>query len=175
MGTLATILTSKDFLSSLPAVTLLIIVLVVLTKVFKIQVKTKHIQIGGESKESFYERTIVREQCDFTHTYLMGLLGKIEAVCPDHTLMYNGYFSKYILELAYDEFVKWINYNHITDDEAYIESKQAKICALVYAQNPRPEFKTPEFQERMKRWVAEVIRELVHIRKVYTEQMKKEN
>lgn len=173
METLATILTSKEFLTNIPSFVLLVIVIAAIAKLFKVQIKTEHIQIGGESKATYYERTIVREQCDFTHTYLMGLLGKIEAVCPDHTLLYDGYFSKYILELAYDEFVKWINYNHITDDEAYIMAKQAKICALVYAQNPRPEFKTPEFQARMERWVAEIIHELVHIRKVYTEQMKK--
>lgn len=147
---------------------------IVLVKTGTLSINTKHVSLGTESKEQYYERKIIQEQCDFTHTYLMGLVGKITAVCPDHTLLYGGWFTRCILEDAYDEFVKWITFNHITADESYISTKQKKICALVYNYAVRPEFKTQEFQERMNRWVSEIITELVRIRKVYTEQMKKE-
>lgn len=172
MEHVAQILTSHEFLSNMPAVILLFTVLTVLLKLLKVNVRTNHITIGGESKEAYYERKIVQEQSEFVHTFLMGLVGKIADVCPDKTLVYDGWMTKCILEYAYDEMVTWIHYNHISDSDAYVSVKQNKICSLIYAQPVRPEFKTPEFQERMKKWVAEIITELVRIRKVYTEEMK---
>lgn len=175
MEQLANVLTNPTFWSNTPMFILLVVIFVILLKVLKVRVNTGHIQIGGEPREAFYERKIVQEQCDFAHAYLMGLLGKIETACADHKLLYDGWMTKCILEYAYDEFVNWIHYNHITDNEAYITTKQNKICSLIYAQPVRDEFKTPEFQERMCNWVKEIIIELVRIRKVYTEEMKKGN
>lgn len=174
--TIGKVLTSKEFLTNIPAVLLLIIAVCAMVKLGVIKVKTEHLQIGSitESKEAYYERKIVQEQCDFAHTYLMGLIGKITDVCPDHMLTHDGWMTRCILEYAYDEFVNWIHYNHISSDDAYISVKQTKICSLIYTQPVRPEFKTPEFQERMKNWVKEIILELVRIRKVYTEELKKE-
>ena len=176
MEWLIKLFTNETFLGSLPGIALFLIVLLVLVKVGKIKVHTDHLSIGNmptESKEAYYERKIVQEQSDFAHAYLMGLVGKITDACPDKTLMHDGWMTKCILEYAYDEFVNWIHYNHISSDEAYVSVKQAKICSLIYAQPVRPEFKTPEFQERMKNWVKEIIVELVRIRKAYTEEMKK--
>lgn len=166
-------LTSEAFMSRIPSVILLIIAVCILARMLKIKIKTEHIQIGGENRDVFYERKIVREQCDYAHTYLAGLLHKIRSTCSDGELLYCGWFSKYILEDVYDEVVKWITFNHITDDEAYISAKQKKICSLVYTYNVRPEFKTPEFQERMKKWTEELIVELVKIRKLYTKGARK--
>lgn len=177
MDWLVKLFTNETFLSALPGVALFLVALLALVKVGKVKVHTQHISIGtmpGETKEAYYERKIVQEQSDFAHAYLMGLVGKITDVCPDKTLAYDGWMTKCILEYAYDEFVTWIHYNHISADDAYVSVKQAKICSLIYAQPVRPEFKTPEFQERMKNWVKEIIIELVRIRKVYTEEMNKE-
>lgn len=173
MEGITNILTSPTFWSNVPSFIILIVVLAVLAKIFKVQIKTDHITVGGESQASFTERAIIREQCDFAHEYLRGLIGKIEPMMTEEDChKYGGYRTKYILEIVYDEMVKWITFNHITDDQAYITSKQNKICAMVYAENVNPEFKTPEFQDRMKRWVEEIILELVRTRKVYTQQMK---
>ena len=124
--------------------------------------------MGRARSASDTERAIIREQCDFTHVYLMGLVSKIKQVTPD--LLYDGYFTKYILEVAYDEFVRWITFNHIEDSEEYISTKQRKICSLVYSMGVRNEFKTAEFNHRMCNWVEEIIRELVRIRRVYERQ-----
>lgn len=172
METLATILTSKDFLSSIPSVILLVVAIVILAKIMHVKVHTSHFTIGGEPAESWTERKIIQEQCDFTHTYLMGLINKIEAVCPNKKLQYDGWFTRCILEDIYDEVVHWITFNHISSDEAYVTTKQKKVCSMLYCYNVLPEFKTPEFQERVNRWVAEVIAELVRIRIVYTKQCK---
>ena len=166
------VLTSKEFLTNIPAVVLLITCICVIGKLLHVHVHTDHVQIGGEDKIAYYERKIVQEQCSFAHTFLNGLVGKITATCDDQKLSNDGWMTKYILEAAYDEFVEWIHYNHISDDDAYISVKQNKIKALIYSFPVRDEFKTPEFAERMDKWVAEIIHELVRIRKVYKEQMK---
>ena len=156
------VLVSKNGLVIIALIAAIIWIAARLGKHGLLKIHTSHVSLGDDTRE----RIIIREQIDWTHTYLQGLIGKIQQVTPD--LMYDGYFTKYILEVAFDEIVKWITFNHITIDEAYIKMKQDKICSLVYAQSVRPEFRTPEFQERMKRWVKEIIEHLVDIRKIYT-------
>lgn len=157
------VLISRNGLVIIVLVTVVILLAVRLGKHGLLKIHTRHVSIGDDERE----RTIIREQVDWTHTYLQGLVSKIQQVTPD--LMYDGYFTKYILEIAFDEMVKWITFNHIIADEAYIKMKQDKICSLVYTYNVRPEFRTPEFQERMKRWVKEIIEHLIDIRKVYSQ------
>ena len=172
METLATILTSKDFLSSIPSVILLVVAIVIIGKILHVKVHTSHFTIGGESAERWTERKIIQEQSDFTHEYLMGLINKVTALAPDGKLQYDGWFARCIIEDIYDEIVRWITYNHITEDEAYISTKQNKICSTIYKYNVSQPYKTPEFQGRVKNWVHELIIELVRIRKVYTKQCK---
>ena len=43
METLATILTSKDFLSSIPSVILLVVAIVILAKIMHVKVHTSHL------------------------------------------------------------------------------------------------------------------------------------
>lgn len=171
--TIGTVLTSKEFLGNVPAIILLIVAICIIGKLLKVQIKTDHFQIGGESVEAYYERKIVQEQSEYAHSFLNGLVGKITTACSDQKLAYEGWMTKCILELVYDEFVNWIHYNHITADDAYISVKQAKIKAIIYSNPVREEFKTHEFEERIDKWCREIIQELVRIRKVYKEQMKK--
>lgn len=172
MEHVVSLFTNETFLSNLPGVILFIIAMVILAKVLHVRIHTSHIMIGGEPAERWTERKIIQEQSDFAHEYLMGLTGKITALAPDGKLQYDGWFTRCILEDIYDEIVRWITYNHIVEDEAYISTKQNKICAVIYKYNVLPPYKTPEFQERVKRWVKELIHELVRIRTVYTKQCK---
>lgn len=167
MEQLAKIFTSPEFLSNIPNVLLLLLAIGLAAKFGLLRIKTDHVTIGDTRAASDKERAIIREQCDFTHAYLMGLVNKITATTVDGQLMYGGYFTKYILERAYDEFVKWITFNHISLDEAYVHTKQEKMKALVYSHAVRDEFKTEEFAERMDRWVREILEELVKIRQLY--------
>ena len=164
------ILISKNALQTIVGVLVIVAIISLMIKTGMIRIKTKHVEVGVRRSASDTERAIIREQCDFTHIYLMGLISKIKKITPD--LLYEGYFTKYILEVAYDEFVKWITFNHIEDSEEYISTKQQKICSLIYSMGVRDEFKTPEFQQRMSNWVEEIIKELVRIRRVYTAQSK---
>ena len=172
METLATILTSKDFLSSIPSVILLIVAICILGKILKVRVHTSHIQIGGEDKNSYYERAIVRNQVNQAKLFCMALENKINALVEHKTA--DGYYVKYILECVYDKMTEWIMYNHIENTEGYIESKQWEMQSLVYSFSPPEQFKTPEFQERINKWTAEIIGRLVSIRKLYENQAKQE-
>lgn len=172
METLGTILTSESFLSRIPSVILLLVAVCILGKLLKIRIKTNHIQIGGEDKQSYYERSIVRNQVNQAKLFCMALEGKILAML-DQDKQHNNYYTKWILECVYDKIVEWIMYNHIENSDEYIESKQWEIQSLVYSFNPPDAFKTPEFQERMNKWTAEIIGRLVSIRKLYTERKKK--
>lgn len=172
METFATILTSKDFLSSIPSVILLIVAICILSKILKVRVTTSHIQIGGEDKNSYYERAIVRNQVNQAKLFCMALENKINALVEHKTA--DGYYVKYILECVYDKMTEWIMYNHIENTDEYIESKQWEMQSLVYSFSPPDQFKTPEFQERINKWTAEIIGRLVSIRKLYENQAKQE-
>lgn len=171
MEHLATILTSAEFLSRIPSVILLIVVLVVLCKILKIRINTDHIQIGGEDKKAYYERSIVRNQVNQAKLFCMALENKINAMVSKKN-KYTEYYIKYILECVYDKIVEWIMYNHIENTEQYIESKQWEISSLVYSFSPPDQFKTPEFQERMNKWVAEIIGRMSSVRKLYNRSKK---
>lgn len=173
METLATILTSKDFLSNVPSVILLIVAICILGKILKVRVTTSYIQIGGEDKNSYYERAIVRNQVNQAKLFCMALENKINALVEHKSA--DGYYVKYILECVYDKITEWIMYNHIENTEEYIESKQWEMQSLVYSFNPPDQFKTPEFQERINKWTAEIIGRLVSIRKLYEKQAKQES
>ncbi|MBR1713501.1 MAG: hypothetical protein IJ717_00955 [Treponema sp.] len=134
-------------------------------------ISTAHLKIGGESRDSYYERTIVRNQIQAAHDYCRSLEGKI-AECTE-SLDYGGYFTKYILERVYDKIIEWITFNHIEKSDGYIECKQREIKNLVYSFPVKDEFKTESFERRMDKWVAEMIDQLLDIRTVYTKQKSK--
>lgn len=172
METLGTILTSESFLSRIPSVILLLVAVCILGKLLKIRIRTDHIQIGGEDKQSYYERAVVRNQVEQAKLFCSALENKIVVMLTEPPKS-DGYYTKYVLERVYDKIVEWIMYNHIENNDEYIESKQWEIQSLVYSFNPPDQFKTPEFQERMNKWTAEMIGRLVSIRKLYTERKKK--
>lgn len=149
---------ARDFLVAAVAIVSLALVA---SKAGLLRIHTRHVSMGAGDME----RTVLREQIDWTHTYVMGLEGKIRAVTPE--MLHGGYFTKYILEVVFDEMVKWITFNHITADEKYIKVKQDKVSALVYMHNVQKEFTTPEFKGRMDNWVREIIEKLVEIRRLY--------
>lgn len=172
MDSLAKILTSESFLSRIPSVILLIVVICILGKILKIRINTSHITIGGEDKRAYYERAVVRNQVNQAKLFCMALENKVLAMVEKPT--YNGYFAKYVLECVFDKVCEWIMYNHMENTEAYIESKQWEIQSLVYSFNPPDQFKTPEFQERMNKWTAEIIGRMISVRKLYAKKSQKE-
>lgn len=158
------ILMSKNAFMVLCSIGILLLVASVLARLGIMNISTKYISFGMSDSDK--ERTIIREQCNWVHTYLRGLEGKISMMTPE--MKYNGYFTKYILEVIYDEIVKWITFNHIEDTERYISVKQDIVSSIVYSMGVQEAFKTKEFNNRMRAWVAEVIEKLLEIRRLYS-------
>lgn len=144
-------------------VLIVFVVLVLLIKHGYIRIQTKALKIGDESER---ERSIVQQQIDQAHLYIMALENKILKLQPESKN--TNYFAKWALERVFDEVVQWITFNNISSDDAYVHVKQMKICSLIYSLNPGDAFKTPEFKQRVNNWVKELIIMLIDIRKVYS-------
>ena len=123
---------------------------------------TGKLRLGADAKE----RDIIRQQVEWAHTYVAGLYSCIHPAHPVDD-RYNGYFTKYILEVVYSEVVDWITFNHMSLDSDYISIKQAKIKSLIYGYDVTPEYRTPKFEKQVDEWVAELIKKLILIRQVY--------
>lgn len=161
---ISTVLTSHQFVYFAGTVLVIVLVGLVAVKLNLLDVNTKHVRLG--MSDSDRERAVLREQLDWVDVYLQGLEGKVRAMTPE--MKFGGFFTKHILDLVYKEIVKWITFNHISADEAYIRTKQQKLISLVYAQEVKSEFLTTEFKARMERWVEEIIKQLVEIRRLYS-------
>lgn len=125
-----------------------------------ISIRTKHVKIGKVKPE----REIIRRQVETAHEFIMSIEGKIP-----RTEQYGGYFTRYILERVYDKVIEWIMFNHITMSQMYVEDKQDCICNLVYLFDVGDDYKTPEFNLRMRNWTKELIEKLVQTRDLYSE------
>lgn len=153
------VLTSANAWEVLIFLAVIVALAIVLVKSGTVAIKTKHLRIG----QAEAEREIIRRQVEAAHEFILSIAGKIGA----DTAEYNGYFTKYILERAYDKVIEWIMFNHISNAPMYIQDKQDTICNLVYTFAIRDEFKTPEFKKRMCAWTQELITRLVQIREIY--------
>ena len=128
-----------------------------------ISFKGKGLRVGSDEKEL----TIIRNQTQWAHLYVMSRKGKlIEEDSSELTKV----ICENILEKVYDKIIEWITFNHINSSNTYVEIKQSEIKCLVYSLVIDEKFKTPEFEQRMNGWVKEVILNLINIRKEYSNQ-----
>lgn len=129
-----------------------------------ISFKGKGLRVGSDETE----RTIIREQSKWAYLFIMAIKGK---VLSDDTSDAQNDRCELILEKVFDKVIEWINYNHISSNNSYVEIKQGEIKNLVYSQNNLDdEYKTPEFATRMEGWVRELILNLIQVRKEYMQQ-----
>ena len=155
----ATVLTSSNAIVVLAFALIVLLIFIALSHKGLISINTGKFRMGSESRE----RDIIRQQIEWVHIYLKGIEGQIEV----DTTKYNGYFTKYIIEMVFDEILNWITFNHINLESEYISIKQDKIRSLVLSMDVRPQYKTDEFMRQIDEWVDIIIRKLVTIRKVY--------
>jgi len=160
--TIGSVLNGTNVMVILGFIIIALVLLAILIKHGYIRIQTKALKIGDASE---IERTIVQQQIDQAHLYIMALENKILKLQPDTG---DSYFAKWALERVFDEVVQWITFNNISNDNAYVHVKQMKMCSLVYSLNPGDAFKTPEFRKRVDNWVAELISMLIDIRKLYS-------
>ena len=141
-----------------------IFILVKMSKLGLLSFKGKGLRIGSDETE----RTIIREQSKWAYLFIMAIKGK---VLDENATDAQNDRCELILEKVFDKVIDWINYNHISSNNSYVEIKQGEIKNLVYSQNNLDDnFKTPEFEVRMDEWVKELILNLIQIRKEYSQQ-----
>lgn len=151
------LLMSKAFIPTIIFLTLFIVILVVGVKQGWFKFKGKGITIGDDERE----RTIIRQQIEYSEVVCNALINTFP---KDLNLDY--YRTKYIIEKVFDELVKTISFNHISNDEAYVSVKQEVIYNVVLSRTEKDYFRTPEFKEFAFKWVKDVIRKLVSIREM---------
>lgn len=158
------ILTSANAWMFLLFLGFMIFVLVKMSKSGLISFRGKGLRIGSDETE----RTIIREQSKWAYLFIMAIKGKV--LSEDATEEQNNR-CELILEKVFDKVIEWINYNHISSNNSYVEIKQGEIKNLVYSQNNLDDnYKTPEFAMRMDGWVRELILNLIQVRKEYMQQ-----
>ena len=153
-------LNGNNALSVLIFVLVIVIIISILAKADILKVKTRVVKIGSDENE----RTILRQQNEWTHTFVDGILGKCIATNPK----LDKIKTQLVLEKVYDEIVTWIMYNHITRSEMYIQIKCEKIRALINSMEVGEWVRSVEFQTRINKWVKEIINRLVDIREHYS-------
>ena len=158
------ILTSANAWMFLLFLVFAIFIIVKMSKSGLISFKGKGLRIGSDE----IERTIIREQSKWAHLFIMAIKGKV--LTEDATEAQNER-AELILYKIYVKVIDWINYNHISANNTYVEIKQGEIKNLVYSQdNLDNDYKTPEFAIRMDGWVRELILNLIQVRKEYIQQ-----
>lgn len=157
------ILTSANAWMFLLFLVFAIFIIVKMSKSGLISFKGKGLRIGSDEREL----TIVRNQSQWAHLYVMSRKGKL--IDEDSTEI-TKLLCENVLEKVYDKIIEWITFNHINSSNTYIEIKQSEIKCLVYSLVIDEKFKTPEFEQRMNGWVREVILNLINIRKEYANQ-----
>lgn len=126
--------------------------------------KGKGLRVGSDETE----RTIIREQSKWAYLFIMAIKGKI---LDENATDVQNERAELILYKVYVKVIDWINYNHISANNSYVEIKQGEIKNLVYSQdNLDDDYKTPEFATRMDGWVRELILNLIQVRKEYLQQ-----
>ena len=115
---------------------------------------------------------VVRRQIEYAEAFCTNLLIDIYNIFPEQN--YGGWKTRCILEQVYDEIIRWISFNHITNDDIYINNKVVIIRALVMKNDPVDIFKTKEFEDKIHDWVAQMVKQLVIIREdTYNKMIKK--
>lgn len=158
---LAKIFTSSHSLEVLLFLVIIIFMIMIFSGKGWFRFKGQKLQIGSDERE----RNIIKQQVETAHIFLMSLEPKIEELGKED---YDSYLTKYCLERAYDEVVNWITFNHISNEEHYISNKQLKLTSLMYSLGIKEQYRTPEFKDRMDRWIKELIQSLVEIRRAYS-------
>lgn len=134
------------------------VIAVILARKGILNIHTSAVQLGAADQE----RDIIRQQLEWVRVHLEG----VESSMPKPE-GYNQWLGKYVVEAVYDEYVDWITFNHINASPAYVEIKQDKLVSLIRKLVIKDEFRTKEFEDKIREDTQLCIEKLIQIRKVY--------
>lgn len=153
-----TILTSPNSIVVLSALLILVVLTIFLVKKGYISLDLKGVKVGIAENE----RKIMRYQMEYCSLICTTFIDQ-QALPPE----IDPYHVKWVNELLYDEMIKWIAYNHISDDRFYITNKQEIIWAIIVAHTEKDFFHSEELKKAVCDEVENIIKHLVEIRKFY--------
>lgn len=160
---ISTTLTSPGAWQVLLTIIVIVLMIIIMAKAGLLKIHTKVVSLGESYDEGKrVNQRVIRRQIEYAEAFCTNLLADIEQMFPEQN--YGGWKTHCILEMVYDEIVKWISFNHITYDDVYINNKVTVIRALVMRNNPVDMFKTPEFEAKIAEWVKIMVKQLVAIR-----------
>lgn len=141
----------------------IVLMLVIMAKAGLLRVHTKFVSLGESyDRGKKVNQKVVRRQIEYAEGFCTNLLADIYQMFPEQA--YGGWKTRCILEQIYDEIIKWISFNHITESDTYIDNKCVVIRAIVMRNEPADFFKTQEFETKIHEWVVSMVRQLVKIR-----------
>lgn len=160
---LTNVLTSDRFWVVIIGIIVVSLLAIILSKIGILRINTKHVRLG-ETDDTLRERLIIKSQLEASHDFIFALENRLVDLTDSKEP--NDFMGR-ILEEIYDKTVFWITESHIKNEEAYISCKQREVLNYLYTKRISEPFKTPEFKERVKKWVEELIDQLVDIRELY--------
>lgn len=159
---ISSVLTSNNGVTIAILLVIILIIVGISAKAGLFYFKGTKLKIGQRVRQN--EREVLQKQLEYAHTFIESRISLIN----HDVLRYDGYMAKYILEIAYDEVVNWIMFNHMSMDPTYISNKQKIIKHKIYGiDGVSTEFKTTKFRQTIDSWVEELIDELLKIRMLY--------
>ena len=117
----------------------------------------------GQTREN--ELRIVREQLQYTGHVIDGTFTKLPEQFQENCYAFK---CKYWLSLLKDFIETMIIYNHIREDNIYVELKQESAYNLMLSHvDNDPYWKSPEFRGLIYNTIEEIIKDLIKVRKTY--------
>lgn len=137
------------------------VIVIVSARYGLLKIKTDKLTIGRDSSDR--ERQIIRVQSEYVEIAAEAF----EMEIPKYD-GYDYYHGKFVVEKVIDAFNKNITQNHINTGASYILVTQKKIWKLIQSLVVNDMYRTEEFKQSVDEFVADVIENLVRIRKEYS-------
>lgn len=144
---------------SLIAIIIIIIILLIAVKKGWIGGSIKGVKIGNNAEAEIKIRSM-------QDLYAKSLLESTVSFLPE-TCEY--YHKRFVIAECLDEIQRMIRENHITDDNVYIETEYSIIYNIVLKYTKDKYFQSEEFRVYLHGLMEKLIRQLVKIRKQYSE------
>lgn len=134
--------------------------MIICVKAGILRYKSDKILFGKDIGER--ERSILKNQIEYSYRMCQGFFNQVPRFDG-----FDEFQAKYIIELCYDEIVKWIYFNHIETKNGYIENKQDIIWSIIQMNVTHKKLTSKQFRATVDDYVRHVIEHLVSIREEY--------
>lgn len=143
-------------IGSLLIIGLVILVFFILVKTGKFNLNVKGVQIGEDQNT----RNLIRNMWEYSDAACEAQFSKIRNYCMSDE------HAKYLICRVQDVLQKAIVYNYMEESESYVRAKQAMVLNTIQKRVTDPHFFTPEFKSCCDRFVENLIRDLVRMKRI---------